>query len=530
MKRVVSTILSVATVGVLVSTISTSVWAQGRYLDAHGVPAGTLTAGSASAEQPFTPYSASYIPKHRGPLSRENDGELLRRMQNGFDDGKCDLVLPVIKQNAGLSSAHKFDRAVENTDGESPGLVEYYNGDGALGEQGRKVRELYDKIGEFNDQSEQLAQDIEDFENNRASMTAAERDAAMKTLRERADALDKMRADLVKLQTDLRSFVPSDSDLARILYFEDGLPRAWWDPNTLSRWRGYAPEAEGWEGFCHAWAPAGLDPVADLIVARDRIYANVPFGVGDLRELTSFMYPSPRSTFFGKRNYGENYDHERDDMTPVDVHTILTRYVGDGKPGVVFDVDAGVQVWNQPVYKYEYTATEVTGSDVPSDLTVPPGGKVLRVSMTATYGVEGSFGYRGDTIDNSLRLNYFITVDRDGNVVGNGKWDGYNRVPDFAWVPESGRMNKGFEKLREIATNGVPIDLIEEFCEKLAALPAGPATNTAQIKELQELLDEICLVLDQNQLDDYIQEIAEAKGYDYSELHAKLRCLQIPVG
>src|SRR4051812_20870159 len=34
---------------------------------------------------------------------------------------------------------------------------------------------------------------------------------------------------------------------------------------------GHDPNAEHWEGFCHLWAPAGLDPMSAFVVSMDRI-------------------------------------------------------------------------------------------------------------------------------------------------------------------------------------------------------------------------------------------------------------------
>ena len=150
-----------------------------------------------------------------------------------------------------------------------------------------------------------------------------------KELRDMAKKINETRRDLIKTQDELKNFKPSEDVLKKYGFFESGYPQNWWNPNRWSRWRGSAPESESWEGFCHAWAPAGLDPNADLIVRMNRIYANVPFGIGDLRELTSYLYPSPESLFFGARTYDK--DDEPDAFDPVDLHTIITKYVGKDK-------------------------------------------------------------------------------------------------------------------------------------------------------------------------------------------------------
>ena len=285
----------------------------------------------------------------------------------------------------------------------------------------------------------------------------------------------------------------------------------------------YNPDAETWEGLCHNWAPASLNAELNFIVSMDRIYADVPFGIGDLREtLTSIEIPSYDVAWFGKRNNDkDNPEPDEDKLDPVDLLTIFENYVGEGKPGIVMDVDPGYMVWNQPFFKWSRTATRVEGSeDGPKQ--PPEGGRAYKVKLDASYGQEGHYGYRGETISRDSSWSFYVYTDRDGNIVDSA-WDpsGYNKIPDFAWVPRDRLPSSEIDLLERIAKDGVRVKSVEEFCNTMAALTGAP--SPAERKKLKELLDEICPVLDQNRLSDYIRATAERIGVDYSVLEDSIR-------
>ena len=62
---------------------------------------------------------------------------------------------------------------------------------------------------------------------------------------------------------------------------------------------------------------------------------------------------------------------------------------------------------------------------------------------------------------------------------------------------------------------------IEAFCNTMAGLTKKPSRS--ERKKLKKLLDEICPVLDQNKLSDYIRKTAERIGVDYSDLEDSIR-------
>jgi hypothetical protein len=282
---------------------------------------------------------------------------------------------------------------------------------------------------------------------------------------------------------------------------------------------GHRPSAEGWEGFCHLWAPAGLDPTANFIVSMDKIYADVPFGVGDLKELTTWNYPSPSSRFFGVRNYGSKTDAEA--LDPVDLLTIFKEYVGPGKPGVVFDIDPGTQVWNQPFYSWKTDTTKLSGADAAG---APAGGSAHRIVLSSEYGSEGSYAYRGEPYLNTLTWTMIVYTDKNGAITGS-KFDdsaSNSRIPDFAWVPVKKYSSPNLERLAKFQKDGVSVKDIESFCKAMQALTADDFKKDNG-KALAALLEKICPALDQNRLGDYIRKTAARAGIDGSALDSALR-------
>lgn len=391
-------------IAALATLATSSALAQGRYTD--GLSAGRLVEGVSETTMDFEPYAGSYLPRHEGPLSRSNDGEIARMIENGF--GECDLVHQVIKDNANRKTTEKFDAAVERAEGSNPGLTERYNREG------------------------------------------------------------------------------------------------------------YNEKAETWEGFCHLWAAAALDPAVGFLVSMDRIYADVPFGIGDLRELVTFNYPRSGTLFYGKRNYEKSKPRKNrnEELDAMDLLSLFDEFVGPDKPGLVIDVDPGYMVWNQPVYKVTKNATRKQGHR--------DGGATYDVVLTAEYGLEGEYAHRGGMIGGSKSWNLTVRTDREGNISSaKFKRNRGDDTPDFAWVPLQKNTNTNMERLKRIAEEGVSVKDIEELCKGLDGLTKEKFEQEG-VEDLAQLLDAICPVLDQNKIADYVRRTAERIGVDYSVLDAAL--------
>jgi hypothetical protein len=295
------------------------------------------------------------------------------------------------------------------------------------------------------------------------------------------------------------------------------------DPGTTADYeaRGHNPDAAHWEGFCHLWAPAGLDPAAAFVVSMDKIYANVPFGIGDLKELTTWNYPQPNAVFIGKRNNGGDSKKDSEILDPTDLLTTFDTYVGPGKPGVVLDIDPSAEVWNQAIYSYKRETTALTGDDAKGG---PKGSTAFLVKLNAQYAKEPpghEFANRGDSYLIDLNWQMKVWTDAKGKIV-KSEWvkDSSDPIPDFAWAPVGKNKGENFSRLQKIQKDGIAVKDIQSFCEGMQNLTKD--SLGADGKKLAALLEAICPVLDQNHLADYIKKTAERTGIDASALDSAL--------
>lgn len=293
------------------------------------------------------------------------------------------------------------------------------------------------------------------------------------------------------------------------------------DPGLTAEYNAnaYDKNAQYWEGFCHLWSPAGLDPNSAFIIAMDKIYANVPFGIGDLKELTTYNYTDSDAIFVGKRNYGGDSKKASENLDPVDLLTVFDSNVGPGKDGVVLDIDPGAEVWNQPFYSWKRTSKELTGDARKGG---PRGYKhTYEVSLHTEYAKEGEYAYRGDTYLYELNWKMKVWTDKDGKIM-KSSWikDQSDKIPDFAWIPNVKNQSENYKRLMKIAKDGISVKDIEGFCKGMKGLTKDNLKTEGP--KLAALLNSICPVLDQNKLDAYVKNVAEKTGIDYSALDSAL--------
>src|SRR5882724_8679273 len=101
--------------GLSLSTlVAPSAFAQ-RYVTGRGLTPPKISAGTVEEHMDNKPYSASYLSRQEGNLSKKNDAGVGEMIEKGFGD--CDLVHQVVKDNAKKASSEKFDSAVKNSEG-----------------------------------------------------------------------------------------------------------------------------------------------------------------------------------------------------------------------------------------------------------------------------------------------------------------------------------------------------------------------------------------------------------------------------
>lgn len=123
----------------------------------------------------------------------------------------------------------------------------------------------------------------------------------------------------------------------------------------------YSPAGGSWWGHCNGWSAAAIlnfEPTEE----RVNTIAGVEFRftTADQKGLLSETNYSSYSHFFGSRYYKDGDDIS--DLTPAAFHRIITFYLRDQRVPLVFDTDAGEQVWNFPAYAATVEMTEKGGN------------------------------------------------------------------------------------------------------------------------------------------------------------------------
>ncbi|MCX5823849.1 MAG: hypothetical protein NTY86_10185 [Deltaproteobacteria bacterium] len=101
--------------------------------------------------------------------------------------------------------------------------------------------------------------------------------------------------------------------------------------------RHYDPQAPAWYGLCEYWARAAAYEHINILPSSEN---NIIFRVGDKKGLLTLAHNSD----IGEQARGS---------FPEEFHFWLLKYIKDQRRAFVADLDAGVEVWSYPIYKYE---------------------------------------------------------------------------------------------------------------------------------------------------------------------------------
>jgi hypothetical protein len=222
------------------------------------------------------------------------------------------------------------------------------------------------------------------------------------------------------------------------------------------------PNGEAWTGHCHGWSAAALiepEPPVEVTIRLDRPIAffklltpnaksakpgmskDIPKCYGkkegapqkalelqtaDTKAMLTEIYTECQSEFWGER-YTKKQPDRNDpaylDIKPHQMHQLLVKYIKEKNEGLVFDIDPGYMVWNQPVYKFNSNWTE--------------NGNQIVVTTTVWWandnGVDPNFH---GLASQSRTYTYTMTKNAGGNIV-NSEWTGrsIDDHPDFVWHP-----------------------------------------------------------------------------------------------
>lgn len=136
------------------------------------------------------------------------------------------------------------------------------------------------------------------------------------------------------------------------------------------------PKAQYWEGHCNQWSASSLDPEVNQFISSTQgvICDNIFISEGELKELFTLFYSDYIPKFVaGNRTWIDPSENNLwlrselgiDDLRADTFHTNLHRYLQRSK-GLVIEISANSEVWNQPIYKAQ--STILRSSDNPKQI------------------------------------------------------------------------------------------------------------------------------------------------------------------
>lgn len=240
---------------------------------------------------------------------------------------------------------------------------------------------------------------------------------------------------------------------------------------------------ETWMGICHGWAPAAYM----LPRPRKAVGTTTPAGIpltfypADIKALASLLWAnvdSPSRFIGGRCNdkdpvkdpaTGRVTSSKCFDTNPGTWHLAIVNQIGVNQRSMVMDATFDYEVWNQPVYAYQYSYFNPQRMAAASTLAAATVAKsafnndkfkafrssravsIVGINMRVAYVVETGPTQRPD--DNpshdaihQVDYRYDLELDANGKIIG-GEWY-TNAHPDFLWTPPAnGRAVTRYDRL-----------------------------------------------------------------------------------
>lgn len=255
--------------------------------------------------------------------------------------------------------------------------------------------------------------------------------------------------------------------------------------NKAAAWEAsyHSSQSSDWAGHCNGFSAAAIrhkEPVQNVL--RNGIV----FTPYDIKALLSEIYMSAGFSFTGgtrcEATTGSSAFRDRvaidrlgacSDINPGIWHLAVTNWIGTKKQSIIFDHNADNQVWNFPLYGYNYSAQEVSSEEafrrVQPNSTAPwpfnnAAVKFFAVQMQIEYTKEGQTETLNQVYTDPKFYRYILEVDAGGNVIG-GEWDVYSQQnhPDFIWIPLEPKRGDG---TREMANPNLdPDEVLQMWAE-----------------------------------------------------------------
>ena len=230
-------------------------------------------------------------------------------------------------------------------------------------------------------------------------------------------------------------------------------------------------KVEDWMGICHGWAPASYmmaRPISKIDVIAADGKTSIPFFPSDIKGLASLLWANTRThqNFIGGRcnekepevdeENGRIKDQQCFDTNPGTWHKAIVNQIGISRRSLIIDATYDYEVWNQPVYSYNYRYFNLETFEVSrhaadsrielSDYTQDKFKSYRDKKTKWIVGVEMKIQYIAEThpehrlVDNeeydsitSAYYRYDLELDQEGSIIG-GEWYS-NAHPDFLWTP-----------------------------------------------------------------------------------------------
>jgi hypothetical protein len=234
-------------------------------------------------------------------------------------------------------------------------------------------------------------------------------------------------------------------------------------------WQRYK-SIETWMGICEGWAASAFmmpRPQHSVITTAFDGRTPLKFNPSELKGLAAYQWASARYPYKfigGRCNIsnprtdinGRIIDKNCLDTNPATWHVSVVNQIGASHRSFIMDATYDYQVWNEPIYSYNYTyfnpvtlvstdsleaATilrEAYTNDKFKNYRSSRATSFVGVAMDVTYvSLVGNSTRDVDapSYDQLIRVRYLydLELDASGNIIG-GEWY-TNRHPDFLWVP-----------------------------------------------------------------------------------------------
>ncbi|MDD4975027.1 MAG: hypothetical protein PHY93_11785, partial [Bacteriovorax sp.] len=225
-------------------------------------------------------------------------------------------------------------------------------------------------------------------------------------------------------------------------------------------------KVETWMGLCHGWSAAAMMmPNPEKRVDIKTSAGKVIFNPSDIKALGTLLWAKGQfnSRFVGGRcnskgpavdQMGRPKELDCLDNNPGTWHLAIVNQIGIFDRSFVMDATYDYQVWNQPVYGYEYTyynpKTKIESktladaiikigewdTDGRKTVRAAEAKSIVGIKMRVTYVSENSpntVEFQESKFSNAEYL-YDLELDSQNKIIG-GEWYSYNH-PDFLWVAD----------------------------------------------------------------------------------------------